>query len=62
MGKQSLWRYDISYCVNKDCPHEDCRRRWDCVPTGYVVSLADLKVMDGDKCRYYLKGGKDGKR
>ena len=61
MANQSLWHYDISYCINKDCPHDDCRRRWENVPTGYVVSLADLKVVDGDKCRYYMEGDKSGK-
>ena len=45
MGKQSLWRYDISYCINKDCPHEDCRRRQENIPRGWRVSMADLRVM-----------------
>lgn len=62
MSKQSLWHYNITYCINKDCPHNDCHRRRENVPPGWCVSLADLKIMDGDKCRYYMEGDKSGKR
>ena len=61
VGKQSLFKYDITYCVRDDCPHSDCRRNRRNIPKGYVVSMADLQDLDGDNCRNYLKGDNRGK-
>lgn len=54
---------DITYCLNPDCPFDDCERHYEKAPKGEVVSVAHLYRT----CRPYIgwlvdevKEAKDG--
>lgn len=44
---------DMTFCVNTDCNHEECKRHrshLEGIPAGTIVSIADF----GGVCREYI--------
>ena len=54
-----LFKYDITFCSDKECPHTDCRRHPTNIPTGIPVSVFLEKYREGEKCRWYYGDGKN---
>lgn len=49
-------RYDICFCMNKECPHTDCGRHYKNTPSGErYLSMANFQRNEDGSCNHYFK-------
>ncbi len=48
--------YDITFCMNFQCKHQDCRRHPINTPSDQVwLSKSDFQCDEDGSCKYYYK-------
>ena len=47
--------YDISFCFNKECPRENCRRHYNNIPKCTPVSCMMIEPKDFYQCDEFYR-------